>query len=414
MSQALEKALNGQPWSVSELIFDLADVFDDEGRPIAERRARASVRAGVAMDMKECPYSDLRQGKLMNTSALVQVSRHYNTVMADLAGYRAQAGGRDANWTDILAAVLDQLARPAIHLLTSRDPHSPVPARDAVSHKLGAGFFGVMQTLHERLALGVEIPVTTAAFLSLIAETQALVGAGEVCAGSPPMIRNACTALIEGSPEHAAALPGQRLIIGYRLALQVELGIFWRLYDRHHYRQLLAGPDSACLQPFNKFLTDLAGTEAATAALAGMNLPVGDRLPVALSPACRTRLGAALTGDADPELWQPDFDTVLRLLEEPGSVVGYTGDKVQFAKQAARYAHAFRSFRQEISAQEAELRAVLGYDPDTPVHLGPLAFMPPKALPWFERVVGIRLGDSGRFDGSRVGVRQCRQDEVVK
>ena len=95
MSKNLVDALNGGAWSVSAVIFDLNDMLDDEGRPISERRANAAVRAGVEMDMRECPYAGIRHGRLMNTSALAQVSHHYNPVMGEIAAFRRQTAGED-------------------------------------------------------------------------------------------------------------------------------------------------------------------------------------------------------------------------------------------------------------------------------------------------------------------------------
>ena len=251
MSKNLVDALNGGAWSVSAVIFDLNDMLDDEGRPISERRANAAVRAGVEMDMRECPYAGIRHGRLMNTSALAQVSHHYNPVMGEIAAFRRQTAGKDATWSDILAAILDPLARPAVHLLQQRNARGPVPAQVAVGHKLAAGFFGVMRTLHERLALGADLPVSTEAFLDLVEETGALVGPAEACAGSPQMLRKASTILVEGGTANETTLDQARLDMARCLGQQVQLGIFWQLYDRRHVWELIRGQR---LVPCNIFL----------------------------------------------------------------------------------------------------------------------------------------------------------------
>ena len=51
MSKSLVNALGDGAWSVSEVIFDLNDMLDDEGRPISERRCpRAATTAAERGD----------------------------------------------------------------------------------------------------------------------------------------------------------------------------------------------------------------------------------------------------------------------------------------------------------------------------------------------------------------------------
>lgn len=405
MSQALECALEGEAWSLSAIVFDLEDIFDDEGRPVAERRARALTRSGVPMDMRACPYHDLREGKLMNHSALTQVSRHYNAVMPELAAFRSQCAEPGNDWASIVAAVTAQLARPALHLLEHRPPDRRVPAADAVAHKLGAGFFGVLLSALERKAQGLEIQATPGTFLSITAETRALIGANEVCAGSPAMIRNAVETLFAGDPA-APALPERRLEVARGLALQVELGVFWRLYDRYHYRALLTGPDREQLRPFNHYLQGVIEQESRAVAERTAPPPSPAHLPPLPDTRLRSALAQALAQEGMTDALRQEREVLECLLAEPGAVVAYTGDQAAMAEKAARYALTYRLFRSAIAVQEQRIRHALGFPGDTPFAPGPLVFMPPKTLPWLERILGIRMGESGYFDGSRLGVRQ--------
>ena len=75
MSKSLVEALSEGAWSVSAVVFDLNDIVDNEGRPVSERRADAAARAGVEMEMRQCPYAGIRHDKWMNVSALAQISR---------------------------------------------------------------------------------------------------------------------------------------------------------------------------------------------------------------------------------------------------------------------------------------------------------------------------------------------------
>ena len=405
MSKSLVDALNGGAWSVSEVIFDLDDMLDDEGRPVSERRANAAVRVGVEMDMRECPYPGIRHDQFMNASALSQLGKHYNDVLDEVAVFRTLVGGSNATWSDILAAVMDLLSRPAVYLLEQRDASGPVPARAAVSHKLGAGFFGVMRTLHERIALGRTVPVSVEDFLALVDETGALLGASEACAGPPKMIRAASTVLVAGEAVDDRELDSARLDIARHLGLQVELGIFWRLYDQVHYWAIAQGEIRQQLTPWNDYLAqqlEVAGN-GLTATEPGR--PHGAALPHALGEESRQTLTAAIE-DALPDAdLAEDMRVAGELLAEGSSVIAYGGGTEALLLRIAHYLNAHRTFQTEISRLERELRKQLGFPVDSPIRLGAAAFPAAKALRWYERILGRRIGESGRLTGDSVGIR---------
>lgn len=405
MSKSLVDALGNGAWSVSAVVCDLNDMLDDEGRPIAERRADAAVRAGVEMEMKACPYGGIRQGKLMNVSALVQISQYFNPVMAEIAVFRRQAAGAQASWDDLLACVVDQLCRPAIYLLQQHSLHGPVPARLAVGHKLAAGFFGVMRGAHERLALGDALPVTVDAFLALVDEMGALVGASEACAGSPSMIRKATTALVEGDFESTAELDPARIEIARRLALQVQTGIFWDLYDRVHLWSLLRGEFSAHLHPRNIFLARKLESEQNALEDIAPRRPQGEALPAALDAPLRARLAHALCDEAHAQALEEDRVTATGLLRAASNPIAYDGAAAPLALRVASYLHTRRLFLAELSRLELDLRRDLGYAPDAPIRLGTAAFPRSQALHWYELVLGRHLGADGHLTGNAMGAR---------
>ncbi len=409
MSKSLVEALNEGAWSVSAVVFDLNDMLDNEGRPVSERRADAAARAGVEMEMRQCPYAGIRHDKWMNVSALAQISRYYNSVLEEMAAFRRQIEGTNATWADILAGVIDQLARPAIYLLQQRNPQGPVPAQMAVGHKLAAGFFGVLRGLHERLALGASLPVTAESFLNLVDEMGALVGASEVCAGSPQMIRNVSTALVEGDSDCLVELERLRFDIARCLALQMQLGIFWELYDRVHVWSLIRGEHRKHLIPFNKFLADkLERAEDDVDALAPPR-PDGALLPEALDAQLRQLLTLALRDAADPQALEEDLRTATGLLNEPGSVIRYNGETALFALRVSQYLNARRLFVTALSKLELELRGYLGFSAHAPIRLGAAVFPSPQALPWYELILGRRLGSDDRLTGTSTGVRVAAQ-----
>ena len=404
MSKTLSQALESGAWSVSAVVFDLNDMLDDEDRPISERRADAAARVGVEMEMRQCPYAGIRHDKWMNVSALTQISSYYTAVLAEMAAFRRAAGAR-ATWADILAGVIDLLARPAIHLLQQRNARGPVPAQIAVGHKLAAGYFGVLRGLHERLAQGENMPLDIDSFMALVDQTGALVGASEVCAGSLPMIRKASIALLEGDADNHTELDPLRLKLARCLALQVQLGIFWQLYDRMHLWSLLRGQHRTHLAPFNDFLSrKLKSAEDETPAHAPIP-PDSAMLPEALEAQLRCMLAAALLDIADPQALNEDVQTATALLSEPGSVIRYSGEIPAFALQVAHYLNTRRLFVAELSRLELELRSHLGFAADAAISLGGAVFPMSQALPWYELILGKRLGQDGHLTGNSTGLR---------
>lgn len=408
MSKSLVDALGNGAWSVSTVVFDLNDIVDDEGRPISERRADAAARVGVEMEMRACPYSGIRHGKQMNVSALVQISHYINPVLAEMSAFNRQvSNGNPVTWSHILAAIVDQLSGPAIYLLQHRSERGPVPAQMAVGHKLAAGFFGVLRGLHERLAQGVEIPVELDIFMDIVDETGALVGASEACAGSPPMIRKASAALIEANAEQEAHIDPLRMKIACCLAQQVQLGIFWQLYDKLHLWSLIRGPQRQHLAPFNDFLKRKLTTAEEGIALQAPPPPDVRKLPDVLEAQRREALSAALRDAADAQELEEDIRCATALLQEPGSAIRYTGDIPTLARDVANYLHTHRLFKDELSRLEQELRGYLNYPNDAPIDLGLAVFPRPQALPWYELIVGRKFGSDGHLSGSTTGVRVC-------
>jgi hypothetical protein len=408
MSKSLVDALGNGAWSVSAIVFDLNDMLDDEGRPLSERRADAAARVGVEMEMKECPYAGIRHGKLMNVSALVQISHYFNPVMAEITTFRRQAGGKDAGWNDILACIVDQLSGPALYLLQHRSERGPVPAQASVGHKLAAGFFGVMRRLHERLALGEIIPVSAENFLKLVDEMGALVGASEACAGSPQMIRKATVAVVEGNADSTLELDPLRIAIARCLALQVQIGIFWHLYDRVHLWPLVRGEFRKHLAPSNPFLERKLESARNDAEPDEPLRPSSAALPEALDAKLRARLAEALSDATDPKMLEEDVRAATDLIHEPGCAVCYGGEAEPLALRVAGYLHTRRLIVAELSRLELELRGHLGFPADTPIRLGPAVFPPPQALRWYELILGRHLGADGHLTGSSTGVRVAR------
>lgn len=416
MSKSYINALAGRPWSLSELVFDLDDCLDDEGRPVSERRAKMAVRAGVEMDMRVCPYADKRQGQWMNASALSQVSVHYNAVMAELLAFRrAQQAAGDEGWPAIQAAVTDLLLQPVLARLQLGPQASAgrIPAQAAVAHKLGAGFFGILRSVHDRHASGLDLPCNVDGFLEFVERRDALIGAAEVCAGSPQMIRRACIGLFDAEPAgHAGGMEigPARLAVSRLLVLQVAVGTCWRLFDEQHWFGLCCGPERSLLQPVNSHLRQRLEFEHQSCPLVSPQ-PSEGSLPRGLSAAHQQLLQQALAGQST---LAADHERIRALLAQGKTVVQYQGDKVHLEQLVAVYLQAWRAFRQVLGELEQQLRAALwqwpgavveGLEREAGFQPGRMIFAHPKALPWYECLLGCRLDQDGYLYGSETGLR---------
>ena len=404
MSKSLEDALNEGAWSVSAVIFDLNDKLDDEGRPISERRADAEARVGVEMEMRECPFSGIRQNQLMNVSALTQITQYYNPVLAEMTAFKRQTDSPNSSWDDVLAGVIDLLASPAIYFLQKRNSQDPVPAKMAVGHKLAAGMFGVMRGLYERLAVGIKLPVTVDSFLDLVDEMGSLVGASEVCAGSPQMIRKASEALLEGNFDSDVKLDPLRIDLARCLALQVQLGIFWSLYDRVHLWSLLRGEFREHLSPYNDFLQRKLESAENDLNEVAPSRPNSNMLPNGLEQ----KFADALNDAADAKTLEEDIRVASKLLNEPNSPISYNSTVEPFATQVANYLNTYRLFKAELSRVELELRGHLGFPLETSIKLGAAVFPSPQALPWYELIIGNRLGSDGHLTGKSSKIKALK------
>jgi len=409
MSKTLKDALSGNAWSVSAVMFDMDDLLDDEGRPISERRADVMTRVGVEMEMKLCPFGDIREGKWMNVSALTQINQYYQDAIAELAAFRRHSKNEKLTWEDVLACIVELFASPAVYLLQQKDSEKRVPAKIAVCHKLAAGMFGVMINLHERLATGAKLAVTADSFMDLIDETGALVGASEACAGSPKMIRKVSEALLEDGDYPHVELDPMRVEIGRCLALQVQLGIFWRLYDRLQLWSLIVGEFHPHLAPRNNFLQRKLETAAINLGTSKQPpQPNCRKLPEALSSRDRLDFYAALNHASDQKTLRQDIQTAMELLQEQGGAILFNGDHEAFALSLSNYLQTYRVFHAGLSKLELELRRMLGYSADAPIRLGSAVFPSPQAMHWYELVLGRKLGNDGHLSGARIKVAKSK------
>ena len=393
MRDPLERALRSEPWSMAELLFGLSHVLDDEGRPIAERRAPSAVKKGVDIELEACPYHDERRGGVMNVSALEQIKKHLRSVFTDAASFHATLDPSLGGWTPMALAVIDQLSGPGRHLLSGRDPAARVPASIAVGYKLAAGYFDVVRRLLARELVGDGLDPSVDTFLAFVHSENALVGQGEVCAGPPKLIRRTTHVLFHGDEGAAPLAHRTRVAVAAALLDQVRLGAAWRRFDEAAEAALLR-PTRHALVPANAFFARaLSGQLEALDASETGALPWSPPLEVfgSLAPTDpRRAFLAALAAHGpdpapDPELegLPPPANGALRFATPAAALL--------FARSMRTYVEAYRRLLGAQWSLEQGIRAALGLALDAPMKLHGLLAPAPLALRWLQAGLGLVL-----------------------
>jgi hypothetical protein len=208
------------PMYRSMLLGDVNDFLDEEGRPIGEIRASASVRTPVHTEYGVCKYPGRRgrTGLRMNLSALKQATRNWARVLGTIeymrAAYLERRPCTDLTLLDFARLAAAGLLLPAYILF--REPNAiadgRVPVFIAATHKMLAGVFSASKNmLLCQVAMGKaydQVLADPTALFNFSEISGMLVGKTgiEVCAGAPNMIEEVLNLLAYGKwknePDH--------------------------------------------------------------------------------------------------------------------------------------------------------------------------------------------------------------------
>lgn len=206
-----------EPWVLRVRRMD--DKADVHGRPLDESLAPAAMQAGVPLKMVKCPYKDVRHGHpRMNASALKQMVRAWDDVLAVIAGLR----GAWQQHQQVEHVTLLELCRLAhmmevlpSFLVANADLEigpSEVPVAFALLHKVALGISISSQVLYLELVDGTferEADESLGALIYRHAnDRKILLGehGDEACAGPPARIE-AVLAAMTTSGAGPVALP---------------------------------------------------------------------------------------------------------------------------------------------------------------------------------------------------------------
>lgn len=387
----LDDVRAGGAWSLSGLLFGLDSALDDEGRPLAERRAPSDVKQDVPMVLRACPYHDERKGQPMNVSALTQLTKHLDTALADVAAFQ-QLQPTERSWSAMFAAIIDQLAGPAYFYLRGAESNVRVPARVSVGYKLAAGFFDVLRKLIREQAMGRELSVDLESFLAFVEETRALIGASEVCAGPPNLIARSAKVFLGEYDESETAAEPWRLPVARALFAQILLGIVFELYDERIEREFFF---DAKVETRNFFIAQRLEQRASQFAKIAPPLARPELLEPMLE-AEHLAVVSELCWSMQDTWGAEPAPAACRAIEElidhgEGSIIVGADARAGVARAMVGYLRVYRRFVGELVGLEREIRGHLGVPVDAPVSLNGLIRPGPRSLRWFEAALGHHL-----------------------
>lgn len=195
---------------------------DDEDRPLGENKAPFEYKKDVAMQQSVCQYSDSRymHYKPMNVSALKQVTKHWPSVINSFnfarKFYLLENSTKQENTTqitllDLYKITLTGYIAPSYLIYHSESlfADGKIPASIAVIYKASAGLVSVVQLM---LLKGIvtgsyhKDTIVDPEMVFSFADNEGLfIGAQEVCAGPPNMIKELLEAIIYGKTnEHSS------------------------------------------------------------------------------------------------------------------------------------------------------------------------------------------------------------------
>ena len=183
--------------------------LDTDGRPLGEQAAEAAYRA-AATDERVCPFPDRRRGRVINASALRQITDHWDAILATVAHLGAVSVPAGQPVTLHRAWSINGAAGAIAlwHGLTADSAGIPVAA--SALYKASLGFAKVFPELllqdPDAAAAPLGERLSPEAFFDHLDTGGLLVGGSQVCAGSRAQILAYYDALLspcrlaEGAP----------------------------------------------------------------------------------------------------------------------------------------------------------------------------------------------------------------------
>jgi hypothetical protein len=389
-------------------LFDTQDMsphVDVEGRPLGEHRAPEAIKAGVPMELKQCPYSGSRykHSQPMNVSALKQMNRHWTETLSVIDFIRGQYQARTGRGT---LSLLDmwQVCKLVSFLpgylrfrAQAPIPDGQLPVPVAAAYKIIVGIAATVErlVLQELVMNGYgEGPVMTPEdFFTLVEESGDLVGLEQVCAGPANLIQEALQVVMAGPvgtarhDEIKALVPDVDAFFRYtRLGTRVHLTAFaFSLRMQGVLKEVSEQLGQLGTEPLAAQLSEALATVGEGRASLAANLAQAATALVELPPEAQAQLldGFAQLGRAPdepqapeqleaPSLQGPDSQQLQAQLSSALRAAGAQGASYEGLVAAlARGLLLERGALRVFSALQQQLDHVLGYPSSTRQTLGP-------------------------------------------
>ncbi len=387
------RAADDPGWSFAAIINDFATTKDEQGRPVYENRAPAVVKEGIPMVMRRCGYPDERKGKMMNVSALAQITGCLDETLGDIAAFHAALPNEEPTWARFAMALCDQLGQPARRVLEDRDEDPVLPTRMSVGYKVAAGY---LVPTREILLLefdGAAPPATVPALLEYVKRRTSLVGAREVCAAPMTMVTRVSEAFMMGMGGAYGEVSPTRMAMAQTLCRQLLVGLLWKRFDLVFERKLLFEdcPASA-LNPRTAHISKQLIQRREE--LADSTFAEHPRVPSLFDAVHASRLNEAFSRASHPDVpWPALEDMVAELVRHQDGAITLQQDNCTalVGQRFSTYLRAFREFVEVFEELERGLRQELGFPIESAVVRDPTFFPEPRALRWLELITGHRL-----------------------
>jgi len=382
-------AADCEAWSLGSVLNAFATTKDEQSRPLYENRAPAEVKEGVPMVMRRCGYPDERHGKMMNVSALSQITARFNDVVQRIDDFQAALPQKCVGWDRFCMALADQLAGPAVFVLKCESSQPRIPTVTSVGYKVAAGYLVPCRSLMVLHLKGRAPDASTENLLRYIRANRSLIGTREVCAAPMSMVERVTQALMGDRRGEGGSVSTQRLGLARGLTSELWLGLHWRCVDLHFETSLLRGVLlGETLRPRTPHVTRLL--EERILALEGQDLDVPlPEPPATLEQSHRDRITAVMTGHwVEPRIG----DTVSKLALHCDGAIQVNATLARNVGPAfVQYLHCYLTFSQIFDELELGIRDCLGLASDKPIQRDPAFFPEARTLRWLEMIIGHRL-----------------------
>lgn len=258
-----QRLLGGDLWEFffstlppSETAFRLRDI---DGRPLGELNTPEGSRRGTSFEVRECPYSGTRFGKLMNVTGLSEVTAEWSNIVSDLHVLRLAYVSRLQ--VDTMTVGDLWLISQAVSTLPNYLVRSSLLGDRKIPRRIASLFksiTGIAMTARRMLMRGMSpgVEVSPDDFIKFTDDNRVFNIGDRACSGPPHLVEEFVALLIEGKDVAPSEVPLQQVIgdvalfLDYALSasLQHVHGLLFRAYVHNELTEVRGRLSAAAKQ----------------------------------------------------------------------------------------------------------------------------------------------------------------------